>query len=304
MDALAVTKNLTRSYNGRCALDHLDLTLNRGDVLGLLGPNGAGKSTTLRLLSGELAPDEGNIHLCGIDLQQQPEQAKQCLGYLPEQPPLLLEQQVDEFLGDCARLHRMPKPEIPDALDRVKQRCGLEQVGRRLIRNLSKGFRQRVGIAQAIINDPAVVILDEPTDGLDPGQIREVRDLIQALARERGVILSSHILPEVQAVCNRILILHQGKRVYSGDISPPTTPTLKLELEHSPDAAIFNSLPMVASATNLHTDYFHITLTPGAKAPQLAAAVVEQGWGLKSMTPEVLSLEQIFLELTSGGPGA
>lgn len=213
------TKDLSRSYGSRSAVRNIDFELRQGEVLGLLGPNGAGKTTTLQMLAGCLAPSSGSVEICGINLMEQPRAAKALLGYLPETPPLYRELTVDEYLRLAARLHRVPRNEIAEAVVKAKQRCGLSEVGKRLVGNLSKGYQQRVGIAQAIVHNPRVVILDEPTVGLDPIQIREIRSLIRELGGEHSVILSTHILPEVESVCDRIQIMNQGKLVFGGNMA-------------------------------------------------------------------------------------
>jgi ABC-2 type transport system ATP-binding protein len=212
-------KDLSRSYGARCAVRNIGFELRQGEVLGLLGPNGAGKTTTLQMLAGCLAPSTGTVEICGINLLEHPRQAKALLGYLPETPPLYRELSVDEYLRLAARLHRVPKHEIAAAVNQAKQRCGLSEVGQRLVGNLSKGYQQRVGIAQAIVHNPRVVILDEPTVGLDPIQIREIRSLIRELGGEHSVILSTHILPEVESVCDRIQIMNRGQLIFGGDMS-------------------------------------------------------------------------------------
>ena len=193
-ETLIQVENLSRYYQNHRAINQLSFTLKAGEVLGFLGPNGAGKSTTMQVISGNLAPCEGQVKIAGHDIIDSPREAKGQLGYLPEHPPLYRDASVDEYLKYCAQLRRVKRAGIAQALLQAKQNCGLNEVGNRLIGNLSKGYQQRVGIAQAIIHNPPVVILDEPTVGLDPIQIREIRSLIKNLGKERSVILSTHIL--------------------------------------------------------------------------------------------------------------
>jgi len=207
-------QNLCRKYGQHTAVKNVNVELRRGEVLGLLGPNGAGKTTTMRMLTGNLAPSAGSIEICGIDLLDKPREAKLHLGFLPEIPPLYHDMTVDEYLLLAARLHRINKQTLQSVLDNVKQRCGLEVQGRYVIGTLSKGFQQRVGIAQAIIHNPDVIILDEPTVGLDPNQMREIRSLIRELGVSSSVILSTHILSEVESVCDRVQIMHKGSVVF------------------------------------------------------------------------------------------
>ncbi|MCU7808190.1 MAG: ABC transporter ATP-binding protein [Candidatus Thiodiazotropha sp. (ex Semelilucina semeliformis)] len=301
MSTLLNAKQLQRSFHGRLVVEPLDLQLSTGDILGLLGPNGAGKSTIMRMLCGDLAPSGGTVEIGGDDLLQQPLPCKRRIGFLPERPPLHHDQTVDEYLTDCAYLRGMDRSACKTARLQSKQQCGLESVGSRLIRKLSKGYQQRVGLAQAIIHDPQVVILDEPTDGLDPAQIRQVRELIRSLAETRGVILSSHILPEIQATCNRVVILQDGRTVYSGDLSPPASPCYRIGLEQDPDEVLIAALSPVTSVERLHTDYFRVTLKTGANPSELSRLILEKGWGLIELTPETLSLEQRYLQATTGG---
>lgn len=215
MAALTLSaQNLCRNYGHHTAVQNVSVELRRGEVLGLLGPNGAGKTTTMRMLTGNLAPSAGSIEICDIDLLDKPREAKLHLGFLPEIPPLYHDMTVDEYLLLAARLHRINKHTLQSVLDNVKQRCGLEVQGRHVIGTLSKGFQQRVGIAQAIIHSPDVIILDEPTVGLDPNQMREIRSLIRDLGVSSSVILSTHILSEVESVCDRVQIMHKGRVVF------------------------------------------------------------------------------------------
>lgn len=302
MDFLIQASRLTRKYGPHLAVDGLDVELGRGDILGFLGPNGAGKSTSMRMLTGNLAPHQGQVLINGIDLQKDPLKAKKYLGYLPETPPLYRDLRVDEYLLYAARLHGVAKKACALALERAKQRCGLSQVGQRLIGNLSKGYQQRVGIAQAIIHEPLVVVLDEPTVGLDPNQIREIRSLIRELGQSHSVILSTHILPEVQSLCNRVQIINQGRTLYMAELGTKTDETTRLEvsLERPPELEALLALDMVAAAEALGQGRFGIELHQGQSSAALAETLVNLGFGLKALIPQERSLEQIFVELTSG----
>jgi ABC-2 type transport system ATP-binding protein len=300
---LVEVEHLYRYYGDICAVRDLSFQLNKGDILGLLGPNGAGKSTTMQVITGNLAPSAGQVRIAGADLVDHPAAAKAALGYLPEQPPLYRELTVDEYLQYCARLHRIPRREVASALQRAKRRCGLEQSGRRLIGNLSKGYRQRVGIAQAIIHQPAVIILDEPTVGLDPIQIREIRDLIRELGESHGVILSTHILPEVQSVCTRVQIINRGRMVFADDLEGLENRLagnrLLLSLNHPPPLDRLAALPDVAAVEALEAGRFRLHCVEGSDpAAAIAQRSVESGWGLTELSRERTSLEQVFVDLT------
>jgi ABC-2 type transport system ATP-binding protein len=209
---------LSRYFGARIAVDQVSLELGQGEVLGLLGPNGAGKTTIMRLLTGNLAPNNGKVEICGMDLQKQTLKAKACIGYLPEIPPLYRELTIDEYLRLAVKLRRLARSKTDDAIRKAVERCGLENVRRRLIGSLSKGYQQRAGIAQAIIHDPAVIILDEPTSGLDPNQMRDVRALIRELGAMRSVIFSTHALSEVESVCDRVQIINHGRQVFESSV--------------------------------------------------------------------------------------
>jgi ABC-2 type transport system ATP-binding protein len=219
ISATISVRGLYRYFGTRAAVRDISFELRRGEVLGLLGPNGAGKTTIMRMLTDNLAPSAGVIKICGIDLLNRPREAKARIGYLPEMPPLYRELTVTEYLRLAAKLHRVEKQKINAALDEVIHRCGLGNAKGRLIGLLSKGYQQRVGIAQAIIHDPEVIILDEPTAGLDPNQMRDIRALIRELGAKHSVILSTHVLSEVEAVCDSVKILHEGRLVFAGSVS-------------------------------------------------------------------------------------
>ncbi len=211
-------KNLTKRYRDRVAIDRLNFSVNQGEILGFLGPNGAGKTTTMKILAGYLPASEGTAKVAGFDVFEQPMEVKRRIGYLPEVPPLYPELTVRAYLRLVATLKGVERDRLESEVDRVASLTGTSQVMDRVIQNLSKGFRQRVGVAQALLNSPAVLILDEPTEGLDPTQRAEVRALIRSLAGKHTVILSTHILPEVTMTCEKVLIIHQGKIVAFDEI--------------------------------------------------------------------------------------
>ena len=221
--------HLTRLYGARAAVKDLSFTVEDGQICGLLGPNGAGKSTIMNILTGYLAPSGGTVTVCGHPLPEEAEAAKACVGYLPETPPLYPEMTVEEYLRFAAALKGVRRARRAGEAVRAARRTGLEDVMPRLIRNLSKGYRQRVGIAQALLGSPQLIILDEPTAGLDPAQVIEVRRLIRELGRSHTVILSSHILSEVQAVCTQVLILSQGRLAAGGSLEELTAGGRSLE---------------------------------------------------------------------------
>jgi len=304
MSSLISVNNLTRRYGDFIAVDDISFELAAGDILGFLGPNGAGKSSTMQMLSGNLAPTLGEIFINGIDLLENPKAAKASLGYLPENPPLYKEMTVTEYLQFCARLHLITKSQLNKVCDSAIERCGLGDVRQRLIRNLSKGYQQRVGIAQAILHSPPVIILDEPTVGLDPIQILEIRQLMKTLGESHGIILCTHILPEVQAVCNRVQIINHGKLVYSSDMDALlNTPNTKFEITLSSvithdelsGHAAFKAIEMI--------DDYHFIAESDFGADKLSAYIVEQKWGLTRFTTHEVSLEKIFIELTAGEAG-
>lgn len=294
---------LTRRFGAHTAVSAVDLDLKRGEVLGLLGPNGAGKTTTMQMLTGNLAPTEGQVSICGVDLLARPTAAKARIGYLPEHPPLYRELTVDEFLSLAVKLHRVPKPKRRSVIAQAKQSCGLSDVGRKLIGSLSKGYQQRVGIAQAIVHEPDVLILDEPTAGLDPNQIREIRLLVRALGGTHSVILSTHILSEVEAICDRVQIMNHGKIVYSDTIVAlkafHSGRTIVLGLHRPPQAGELSAVPGVTALEVLDANRFRLQFADADPTEQLVALSVQRDWGLFQLSPAQSSLEDVFVNLTN-----
>ena len=307
MTSLIQVEQLYRFFAGHCAVNNVSFTLERGEILGFLGPNGAGKTTTMQMICGNLAPTEGQIFINGIDILDCPKEAKRELGYLPEVPPVYRDLTTDEFLQYCASLHRLPRSKITKAVDNAKDRCGLTEVGKRLIGNLSKGYQQRVGIAQAILHMPAVIILDEPTVGLDPIQIREIRELIRELGKEHGIILSTHILPEIQEVCTRVQIIHQGQIVLNDSIEGlernMRALSILIRTQGTPDLARLYALKGILSIDELGENRYRIFHDKESNpAYAIAETAVSLGWGLLELVPEKRSMEEIFIEITRHSP--
>ena len=292
---------LSRRFGTHAAVDGIELELRRGEVLGFLGPNGAGKTTTMQMLTGNLAPTTGSVSICGVDLLESPVEAKTHIGYLPETPPLYRDLNVTEYLDLASRLHRVPKARRAAAIDLACQRCGLGDVRRKLIGTLSKGFQQRVGIAQAIVHEPDVIILDEPTVGLDPNQIREIRALIRELGSAHSVILSTHILPEVEAICDRVQIMHHGKMVYTDAIAglKQLRRTLVVELRQPPPIAELLAITGVVHADPAGENLFLVRIAPdNDPTERIVALAAERHWGLRQIGPAQTSLEDVFVHLT------
>jgi ABC-2 type transport system ATP-binding protein len=305
-EVLVDVKDVSRSYGNIVAVKNLSFSIRKGEVLGFLGPNGAGKTTTMQIISGNLAADEGSVTIAGHDLLQQPKAAKAALGYLPEQPPLYRELTVNEYLDYCAALNRIARKQRKEARERAKENTGLLDVGGRLIANLSKGFQQRVALAQAIIHSPPVIILDEPTIGLDPIQIRETRGLIRELGKDHGVILSTHILPEVQASCDRVQIIHNGSLVLNdsidGLVRHMRSLSLAVAFRRPPAPAQLEQLPGVTAVQSDGNQRLQILHRPDSDpTEEIVRLATQHDWGLYEIQPLGVSLEELFVELTSEG---
>jgi ABC-2 type transport system ATP-binding protein len=308
-------EGLTKRYGPTTAVNNISFEVDRGEIVGFLGPNGAGKTTTMRILTGFLPPTTGKASVAGYDVMEQPLEVKKRIGYLPETPPLYPEMEVIEYLDFVARLKGIPGPELSSRIDSALERCALGNVRHKIIGHLSRGYRQRVGLAQALIHGPDVLILDEPTAGLDPKQIIDVRKLIHALSGEHTIILSTHILPEVSGTCSRVLIINEGRLEASDS---PENLTARLQGHESlwvdvdgPEAEIEQTLNAVPGVNRVIRENGHAQRTtwqvetgkdPAIRS-HIARALVERGWGLFEMRPIGLSLEDIFLKLTAKEEG-
>jgi ABC-2 type transport system ATP-binding protein len=291
-------RDVSRVLAGHSIVANLNLSLDRGSVLGLLGVNGAGKSTTLRMIAGVLAASSGQVLIAGTDLREQPQSARR-LGYLPEQVPLYAELRVSEYLNFCARLHGLRGAKVTRAVTRVIDCCDLGSVYQRLLGNLSKGFQQRVGIAQAIVHTPDLIVLDEPASGLDPLQAAQIRALVRELRAEHALILSTHLLPDVQACCDRVAILHQGRLRHDGPLHALTgAGMLRVATNAALDEAKWKTINCVHSAEAVDGAW-RVRLVEGATPAQLAQAVVACGWGLTELRADSTSLEEVFLRIAS-----
>lgn len=306
-EILISAKDLSRSYGQQHAIENVSFNVHRGEILGFLGPNGAGKSTTMQIICGVLAANHGSVSVAGHDINEAPQLAKEHIGFLPEQPPLYDDLTVNEFLTYAGKLRGIDKKAVNEAVEISKQRCGLENTGKRLIQNLSKGYKQRVGIAQAIIHSPSVIILDEPTSGLDPIQINEIRELMLELAEDHSVILSTHILSEVQSLCDRVLIINQGNIVLDQSIQQlqqesDNVDHIDIALRTPPAMEEILDIEGVASAESLHNDLIRINFIADTDATDaIVDKAVTEKWGLYKLNPSDTSLESIFMQLTQSG---
>ncbi len=303
---------LCKNFGPVEAVRSVSFEVSRGEVVGFLGPNGAGKTTTMRILVGYIPPSSGAARVGGFDVVRDSLDVRRRIGYLPENAPLYHDMQVDDFLATIAEIRRIPKNRVRARLDETVQTCGLGTVLKRDIGELSKGFRQRVGLAAALVHEPDVLILDEPTSGLDPNQIIEIRDLIKAIGREKTILLSTHILPEVSATCGRVLIINDGRIVASGTPDELTlrvgagsavvvavrAPRAEVErrLRSRPGVRDVRVLAEEAGVTRATV----VTSGDGSLAEDLFRCAVEEGWVLSELTPERASLEEVFRALTSG----
>ncbi len=321
---MITVEGLTKRYARNIAVDHISFQVEKGQIVGFLGPNGAGKTTTMRMLTCFMPPTDGKAVVAGYDVTESPMEVKRRIGYLPETPPVYPEMEVIEYLDFVGRIKGLDRAGLPKRINEVMEKCAVADVRNKEIGKLSKGYKQRVGLAQAIIHNPDVLILDEPTAGLDPHQIIETRDLIKGLSGDHTIILSTHILPEVEQVCERIIIIAKGKLVATDTVANLTSRLRGQEsvaVEVAPRAetadlhqfaqTVQQKLEQVAGVSrvlsrDIHTDSkdgrtrFTVEGLQGRQIrPELARAVIESGWNLNELHSVGLSLEEIFLELTS-----
>jgi gliding motility-associated transport system ATP-binding protein len=313
---MITVQGLTKRYARTVAVDHISFEVQKGQIVGFLGPNGAGKTTTMRILTCFLPPTAGTANVAGFDVLEQPLEVKKRIGYLPETPPLYPEMEVDEYLTFVGKLKGMSGAALARRVDEVAERCAVADVQHKLLAKLSKGYRQRVGLAQAIIHNPDVLILDEPTAGLDPKQINETRELIRSLAGDHTIILSTHILPEVEQTCERVIIINKGKLVATDSVEnlqnrARGAESVLIEVEgrngsldseivqHRLETVSGVSRVLFKEARNNRSVFEVESLKDRSIRGDLARAVVESGWNLNELRSAAMSLEEIFLQLTA-----
>ena len=301
--AIVKVENLSHRYSSQWAIQDINFEINQTGVLGLLGSNGAGKSTTMNIMCGVLKQTRGEVYINGVSLRDNPVEAKKHIGFLPQKPPLHLDLNVDEYLTHCAYLRSVEPKHIKAAVDEAKSKCGIMHFSKRLVRNLSGGYQQRLGIAQAIVHNPKFVVLDEPTNGLDPNQIVEIRNLVKEIAEERAVMLSTHILPEVQVTCDQIRMIESGKMVFSGTmdefdnyIKPDSLVVL---MDAPPSEYEFRAIPGIVSVENLTEKRFRLHFdTTDMITERVIETSVANGWHLQEINLEKSSLDVIFAKLS------
>jgi len=299
-------KNLTRYYGTRRAINNISFQIEKGEVVGFLGPNGAGKSTTMNIISCILPASSGSAKINGFDTFEQSLEIRKIIGYLPETPPLYSDMIVSDYLNFAAGIRGVDTKRISSSVDRVIEKCSLKDVGHRIIGRLSKGYQQRVGLAQAMVHDPEILILDEPTIGLDPIQIIEIRKLIQELTAEHTIILSSHILPEITQICKRVIIINEGEIAAVDSLgglaaSLRKSDRLSLTVRNSKNNVVekLNGLDQVISVTNDEGNQYLIECALSSNLQdEIAKLALENNWGIVELKPVSMTLEDIFLKLT------
>ncbi|HZH65975.1 MAG TPA: gliding motility-associated ABC transporter ATP-binding subunit GldA [Flavisolibacter sp.] len=297
-----IVKNLTKRYGEQRAVDAISFTVNKGEIVGFLGPNGAGKSTTMKIITGYLSPDSGDVSVSGIDVTKQPLEAKKKVGYLPESNALYYDMYVKEYLDFMADVHKIGNKQ--QAIGKVIEQVGLTKERAKKVGQLSKGYKQRVGLAAALLHNPEVLVLDEPTSGLDPNQIIEIRNVIKEQGRDKLVLFSSHILQEVEAICDRVIIINKGKLVADDKLSnlqkTSSTNIIRVGFREALEQEWLNRLPTVKSANKIDTNNWTIeTDNPEAVRKALLQLAVEHNLNIVSLQSENKSLEEVFRGLTA-----
>lgn len=304
-DCIVKVKNLSHSYNGgkQWAVKDLDFEVYDKGIIGLVGSNGAGKSTFMNILCGTLNQVKGDIYINGINLKDNPLEAKKNLGFLPQQAPLHFDLTVDEYLTHCARLRLMDEEDIPKAIDKAKHKCGIMHFSKRLIRNLSGGYRQRVGIAQSIVHDPKFVVLDEPTNGLDPNQIIEVRNLIKKIGEEKTILISTHILSEVEVLCDHITMIEHGEKIFSGTIrefnNQIDTNAILATIKRAPSVEELEKIEGIISVEKINDiDYRFRFNNSHEISERIIETSVKNNWKISAINVEKVPLDKVFAELS------
>ena len=297
-------KDLSHRYNVQWAIQGINFEISKHGIYGLLGSNGAGKSTTMNIICGVLNQTEGTVYINGIDTRKQPVEAKKYIGFLPQKPPLYTDHNVSEYLTYCAHLRLMDDREVKAAVESAMKRCGIAHFSKRLVKSLSGGYQQRLGIAQAIVHNPKLVVLDEPTNGLDPNQILEIRDLIREIAQDHAVLLSTHILSEVEAICQNIKMIEHGNLIFSGTLDEfhdsVKSNTCIVKLENAPAEGELGNIPGVIKVKKLDEHSFRLQLEQEGEevAKRVAEICVNRGWRLSEMQMEKVSMDEIFAQLS------
>ncbi|WP_065218666.1 MULTISPECIES: ABC transporter ATP-binding protein [Butyricimonas] len=302
-ESVVKVEHLSHRYSVQWAIKDINFEIKRKGTLGLLGSNGAGKSTTMNIICGVLNQTAGEVYINGINLRENPVEAKKHIGFLPQKPPLYPDLTVDEYLTHCALMRLVDKNQVKTAVKKAKNRCGIAHFSRRLIKNLSGGYQQRVGIAQAIVHNPRFVILDEPTNGLDPNQIVEVRHLIKEIAEDHSVLLSTHILPEVQATCDDIIMIEHGKIVFSGtmdDFSNYMEPnTFIVSMTAPPSIDTLSKIPGITHVEHITDTRFRMHFSSGQEiTKKMIELSVANNWHLHEIILERDSLDTAFAQLS------
>jgi ABC-2 type transport system ATP-binding protein len=305
-------KNVTKRFGSKTAVDLLSFSVKKGEIIGFLGPNAAGKTTTMRMITGFFPPTSGEVIVAGVDILKEPLRAKEKIGYMPENVPVYKEMDVYSYLKFIAEIKGVPREKIDASVQKAMRETGLTEVSRSIIAKLSKGYRQRVGLAQAIMNDPEVLVLDEPTVGLDPKQIREIRELIKNMRGERTIILSTHILPEVAMTCDRVIVINHGKIIAQDEVKNLTDPSSKavsiyLEVE-APEQKVIAELKKISGVSEVRSESSvsegvnGFTVTTNGESDirrDVVARIMKNNWGLLEFRRKQMSLEDVFLKLVT-----